>query len=318
MTEFGYSLSSEEHGPRDLVRYARRAEEVGFTFALISDHYHPWVSRQGESPFVWTVLGGIARETERLKVGTGVTCPIMRLHPAIVAQAAATVAASMPSRFFLGVGTGENLNEHVLGGHWPDAATRLSMLEEAIGIIRALWTGESFSHRGRFFTVENARIFTLPERPPPILVAASGDKALELAAKAGDGLITVAPDGKKIDSFERAGGAGKPTYGLLTVCWAPTDEEARRTAHEWWPTAALAGQLWTELATPELFQSATELARSEDIAKSILCSSDPEKHAKKLKEFVAAGFSHVYVHQVGPRQEDFFRFYQRQVLPEVA
>ena len=254
MTEFGYALSSEEHGPRDLVRYARRAEEVGFTFALVSDHFHPWVSRQGESPFVWTVLGGIARETERLKVGTGVTCPIMRLHPAIVAQASATVAASMPSRFFLGVGTGENLNEHVLGGHWPDATTRLSMLEEAIGIIRALWTGESFSHRGPFFTVENARLFTLPETTPPLLVAASGDKAVDLAAKAGDGLITLGPDRKRIDRFERAGGAGKPTYGQLTVCWAPTDEEARRTAHEWWPTAALAGQLWTELATPELFQ----------------------------------------------------------------
>ncbi len=164
MTEFGYALSSEEHGPRDLVRYARRAEEVGFTFALVSDHFHPWVSRQGESPFVWTVLGGIARETERLQVGTGVTCPIMRLHPSIVAQASATVAASMPSRFFLGVGTGENLNEHVLGGHWPDGTTRLSMLEEAIGIIRALWTGESFSHRGPFFTVENARLFTLFSR----------------------------------------------------------------------------------------------------------------------------------------------------------
>jgi G6PDH family F420-dependent oxidoreductase len=318
MTEIGYALSSEEHGPRDLVRYARRAEEVGFTFALISDHYHPWVSRQGESPFVWSVLGGIARETERLKVGTGVTCPLMRMHPAIIAQAAATTAASMPSRFFLGVGTGENLNEHILGRHWPEPSVRLSMLEEAIAILRGLWTGESFSHRGRFFTVENARIYTLPDRPPPILVAASGDKALELAARDGDGLIALAPDSRKIEQFERAGGEGKPKYGKLTVCWAPTDEEARRTAHEWWPTAALNGRLSTELATPELFENATDLARSEDVGRSILCSADPEKHLTKLEEFEEAGFSHVYVHQVGPRQEDFFRFYQREVLPEAV
>ncbi len=318
MTEFGYALSSEEHGPRDLVRYARRAEEVGFTFAMVSDHYHPWVSRQGESPFVWTVLGGIACETERLKVGTGVTCPLFRMHPAVVAQAAATTAASMPSRFFLGVGTGENLDEHILGRHWPEPSVRLSMLEEAIDILRGLWTGESFSHRGRFFTVENAQIFTRPEQPPPILVAASRDKAVELAARVGDGLITLAPDRKRIDRFERAGGTGKPTYGKLTVCFAPTDEVARRTAHEWWPTGALSGQLASELATPELFESATELARAEDVTKSILCSADPGKHVRKLKEFVDAGFSHVYVHQVGPRQEDFFRFYQREVLPVLS
>ncbi|MGH9322055.1 MAG: TIGR03557 family F420-dependent LLM class oxidoreductase [Vicinamibacteria bacterium] len=316
MTELGYALSSEEHGPRDLVRYARRAEEVGFSFALISDHYHPWVSRQGESPFVWTVLGGIARETERLIVGTGVTCPIMRIHPAIIAQAAATAAASMPGRFFLGVGTGENLNEHILGQRWPPPPVRLEMLDEAITILRELWKGESFSHRGRYFTVEEARLHTLPDMPPPIMVAASGKKAVELAARAGDGLIGLAPDREFIDRFERAGGSGKPTYGQLTVCWAPTDEEACRTAHEWWPTAALPGKLSSEVATPDLFESATELAREEDVADSILCSADPARHLEKLTEFVDAGFDHVYVHQVGPRQEDFFRFYEKEVLPE--
>src|SRR5690349_22926050 len=174
MLEIGYSLSSEEHRPNDLVRAARRAEEVGFTFALISDHFHPWIDKQGQSPFVWSVLGGIAQATERLRLGTGVTCPILRYHPAILAQAAATVAAMMPGRFFLGVGTGENLNEHVLGQHWPPYTVPLEMLEEAIGVLRLLWQGGVQSHRGRYYTVENARIYTLPEQPVPIYVAGTG------------------------------------------------------------------------------------------------------------------------------------------------
>ncbi|MEA5410057.1 TIGR03557 family F420-dependent LLM class oxidoreductase [Haloarculaceae archaeon H-GB2-1] len=174
MPELGYALSSEEHGPDDLVDYAVRAESVGFEHALLSDHYHPWVRRQGESPFVWSTLGGIARETESLQVGTGVTCPIKRLHPALVAQASATAASMFDDRFFLGVGTGENLNEHVVGGRWPPHPERLAMLEEAVGIIRDLWTGEERSHHGEYFDVENATLFTVPDETPPLYVAAGG------------------------------------------------------------------------------------------------------------------------------------------------
>ena len=190
----GYSLSTEEHRPEDLVTFARRAEEVGFEYASISDHFHPWIDAQGNSPYAWTVLGALANATERLELITGVTCPTMRYHPAIVAQAAATVASLAPGRFSLGVGTGENLNEHVIGAKWPKWETRAAMLEEAVSIIRELWTGETVDVEGKYFTVENARLYTLPEDPPPILVAAGGPKAAELAGRIGDGLVNFAPD----------------------------------------------------------------------------------------------------------------------------
>src|SRR4051794_37897999 len=246
MLEIGYSLSSEEHGPGDLVRYARRAEEVGFTFALISDHFHPWVDKQGNSPFAWTVIGAIAQATERLRLGTGVTCPLIRYHPAIVAQAAATAASLMPGRFFLGVGTGENLNEHITGERWPSPPERLAMLEEAIAIIRQLWEGGTQSFEGAYYQLDHARVYTLPEQPTPLYVAASGTHAAELAARAGDGLICVGPNQEARETYEKAGGRG-PRFGQMHVCWAPTEAEARRTAFEWWPNAGLQGQLTTEL-----------------------------------------------------------------------
>src|SRR5438552_4151297 len=201
MPEFGYSLSSEEFGPNDLVRFASRAERVGFSFALISDHYHPWTRKQGQSPFVWSVIGAIAATTRKLRLGTGVTCPTIRIHPAIIAQAAATAAAMMPGRFFLGVGAGENLNEHVVGERWPSAAERKEMLEEAVAIIRLLWEGGNKSHRGDYFTVQNACVFTLPQKLPPIYVAAGGEKMAELAARIGDGLITAGDEEVVIKKF---------------------------------------------------------------------------------------------------------------------
>src|ERR671925_2086247 len=215
MVELGYKLSSEEQRPNDLVRYAAMAENAGFTFALISDHYHPWIDRQGQSPFVWAVLGGIAGATEDLRVGTGVTAPIIRIHPALVAQAAATCAAMMPGRFFLGVGTGENLNEHVLGDRWPAPDERLEMLEEAIEVMRLLWQGGRQTHRGKHYTVEGARIYTLPAESPPIAVAAAQPRAAELAGKLGDALISVAADEEVVQRFEDAGGKGKPRYGQI-------------------------------------------------------------------------------------------------------
>lgn len=318
MAEIGYALSSEEHNPNDLVQHAHLAEEAGFSFALISDHYHPWVTRQGNSPFVWTVIGGIAQATQRLRLGTGVTCPLMRYHPAIVAQAAATAGAMMQGRFFLGVGSGENLNEHILGQHWPTVDVRLEMLEEAVEIIRLLWKGGEKSYRGMYYTVEKAQLFTLPERPVPLYVAASGPVASEIAGRIGDGLISTSPKSKVIDEFKQAGGAGKPRYGQLTVCWAGTDAEAKRIAYEWWPEAGINGQmLSSDMPTPAHFDALVKNVKEEDVAKSVTCSADPQKHIEAIKKYTNNGFDHVYVHQVGPDQEGFIRFYQREVLPHL-
>src|SRR5438105_2683960 len=194
MTELGYALSSEEHPPAELVRLARAAEDAGFSFALISDHFHPWTDRQGESAFVWSVVGAIAQSTERLRLGTGVTCPTIRIHPAIVAQAAATCAALMPGRFFLGVGTGENLNEHVLGDRWPGADERLEMLEEAVALMRELWRGELVSHRGRHYTVDRARIYSRPDTPPPLAVASAAPNTADIAGRFDAAAVSTAPD----------------------------------------------------------------------------------------------------------------------------
>lgn len=315
MDRIGYALSSEEHAPSDLVRYAQQAEESGFTFALISDHFHPWVDRQGHSPFVWGVIGGIARATEELRLGTGVTAPITRIHPAIVAQAAATAASMMPGRFFLGVGSGENLNEHILGGEWPPPGRRLEMLEEAIEIMRLLWRGGLQSFRGRHYTVDRARIYTLPEQPPPVVVAAKGERAVELAGRVGDGLVGVGPDPELIRSFEKAGGEGKPRYGQVHVCWAESEAAARRTAREWWPNTALKGNLTVDLATPEEFERAVEKITEDEVAESVTCGPDPERHLETIREYVEAGYDNVYVHQIGPDQDGFFRFYETEILP---
>jgi G6PDH family F420-dependent oxidoreductase len=316
MVEIGYSLSSEEHGPNDLVHYAHLAEEAGFTFALISDHFHPWVDRQGQSPFVWSVIGAIAHATESLRLGTGVTCPTIRIHPAIIAQAAATSAAMMPGRFFLGVGTGENLNEHILGDRWPPHDERLEMLEEAIEVMRLLWQGGEQTYRGFFYTVENARIYTLPEEPIEIVYAASGPKSAEAAGRLGDGLCSTAPEKEVVQKFEEAGGAGKPKYGQFTVCYAQDEAEARRTAFEWWPNAAIKGELSQELPTPKFFEQAAKMVIEDDVAEVIVCGPDPQKHIDKINEFIDAGFDHVYVHQVGPDQEGFIEFYEGEVLPK--
>jgi coenzyme F420-dependent glucose-6-phosphate dehydrogenase len=317
MAALGYALSSEEHAPNDLVRYARRAEESGFTFALISDHYHPWIDQQGHSPFVWSVIGGIAQATQGLTLGTGVTCPTIRIHPAIIAQAAATSAVMMPGRFFLGLGTGENLNEHILGDRWPAHDMRQEMLEEAVEVIRLLWQGDVLTYRGVYYTVENARIYTLPHQPPPILMAASGPRAAEAAGRIADGLITTTPDADLLKRFDAAGGSGKPSYGQLTVCWAQDEASARRTAYEYWPTAAIRGELTQELPTPAHFEQAAKMVREEDVTQAIICGPDPEKHMAGVREFIDAGYEHVYVHQVGPDQEGFFRFYEREVIPKL-
>jgi G6PDH family F420-dependent oxidoreductase len=315
--ELGYALSSEEHRPNDLVRNARAAEKAGFTFALISDHFHPWIDRQGQSPFVWSVIGGIAQATERLRLGTGVTCPTIRIHPAIVAQAAATSAVMMDGRFFLGVGTGEELNEHVTGARWPSPGVRLEMLEEAIEVMRLLWDGGYQTHRGKHYTVEQARIYTLPDEPVPIAVAAAQPKAAQLAGRLGDAFVGVAPEREMVEEFEQAGGNGKPRYGQVHVCWAESEAEARKTAHEVWPNAGLEGALSQELATPSQYEAAAQLVGEDDVAETVVCGPDPDRHLEAIREYDRAGFDHVYVHQVGPDQQGFLRFYSERILPEL-
>jgi G6PDH family F420-dependent oxidoreductase len=315
----GYSLSTEEHRPEDLVRYAIRAEEAGFAYASISDHFHPWIDAQGNSPFAWTVLGAVANATDRLEMITGITCPTMRYHPAIVAQAAATVASLAPGRFSLGVGTGENLNEHIIGAKWPRYETRAEMLEEAVEVIRQLWTGETVDHEGKHFTVENARLYTLPDEPPPLLVAGSGEKAAKLAGRLGDGFIGVQPDAKLVQAFEGEQPTnGRPKYLQVNVCVAETEAEARKTAFEICPTVALSGELGNLLPSPTHYEEAVKLLSEDDVAKVILCDPDPEAHVAKLREGIEAGFDHLHVYQVGPDQERFFRFYEESVLPKLS
>jgi len=315
--EVGYKLSSEEQGPNELVRYAGLAEQHGFGFALISDHFHPWIDRQGQSPFVWSVIGAIAHTTKRLRLGTAVTCPTVRVHPAIVAQAAATAAAMMPGRFFLGVGTGENLNEHIVGQGWPATAVRQARLGEAIQIIRLLWGGEMQSYHGSFYTVENARLYTLPAKPPPLLVAVAGPKSLDIAAAFGDGMIGTEPDKKLVKGFKKAAGTRKPCYGELTVCWAKDEDKARQTARERWPIQAMDAALAWELPLPAHFEAAAELVTEDTISESMVCGPDPKDHLEALREYADAGYEHVCVHQVGPDQEGFMQFYKREIFPRL-
>ena len=315
--EIGYAISSEEHAPNDIVRHAQMAEAAGFTYAPISDHFHPWLDAQGHSPFVWAVIGGIAATTERLRIGTGVTCPTVRIHPAIIAQAAATVAAMMPGRFFLGVGSGEALNEHITGERWPETEVRLAMLEEAVEVIRLLWQGGNQSHHGAYYTVENARLYTLPEEQIPIVVAAAGPKAAELAGRIGDGFWNTSPEREPVEAFEKAGGTG-PRYGQMTVCWDQDEQQALETAHRYWANSGLPGELGQELPTPAHFEQAVQLVTPEKIAESVVVGPDAAKYLAKIDEYVQAGFDHVYLHQVGPNQEGFIRFAEREILPRYA
>ena len=317
MTEFGYALSSEEHGPSDLVRNAARAEEAGFEFAMISDHFHPWTDAQGQSPFVWSVIGGVSQATERLRLGTGVTCPIIRIHPAIIAHAAATSAALMPGRFFLGIGSGENLNEHVVGEGWPAPDERLAMLEEAIEVMRLLWQGGEQTHRGDFYDVEQARLYTLPDQPVEIAVAAAKPNAAELAGRLGDAFINTAPDTEAIQAFESAGGAGKPKYGQITCCWAASEQEGAKTACKIWPNAALGGDLGYELPLPRHFEQATQDVTPDDIAEAIPCGPDADRWLEDIRAYEDAGYTHIYFHQIGRDQDGFFRFWSDELQPKL-
>ena len=317
MATIGYFLSSEEHPGSELVKAAALAERSGFEALWISDHFHPWLDEQGHSPFVWSVLGGIAAVTERVKVTTAVTCPIVRIHPAVLAQAAATTAQLFgDGRFALGVGTGEALNEHILGDHWPTPEVRLEMLEEAVELIRELWKGDNVDHDGDHYVVENARLYTLPSYTPDILVSAFGPKALEVAARIGDGFITTSPSAEDVATYRNKGGKGR-TQGGVKVCWHEDKQQAVKIAHQTWRSSFVPGQLAQELATPTMFDQASELVTEEMVAEKVTCGTDPEEHAAVVRKYVDAGFDEVYVSQMGPDQEGMIRFYEREVLPRL-
>ncbi|MEU4120570.1 TIGR03557 family F420-dependent LLM class oxidoreductase [Kitasatospora sp. NPDC028055] len=316
MTAFGYFLSCEEFTPAQLVDQARLAEEAGFTRLAISDHYHPWNDAQGSSPFVWGVIGALSQVT-RLPVTTLVTCPTVRIHPAIVAQAAATADVQLEGGLRLGVGTGEALNEHVLGDRWPPFDVRAQMLEEAVTVMRELFAGGVVSHQGTHYTVENAQLYTPPKDGRlPVYASAFGPKAAERAAGFADGLVTMTPDEELIGRYRAAGGGG-PVLGGVKVCWSREREQAVKTVHRLWPSELLPGELAQVLPTPRHFEQATELVTEQMVASAVTCGDDPQEHADRLLGYRDAGCDEVYVGQIGQEQEGFFDFYREQVLPRL-
>lgn len=312
----GYFLSTEEYTPAELLAQARAAEEAGFQGLWISDHFHPWNDAQGQSPFVWSMIGGLS-QVSRLPVTTSVTCPTVRIHPAIIAQAAATSAVLHEGRFVLGVGTGEALNEHIYGDPWPPASVRLEMLKEAVELIRQLWQGGFVNHDGEHYTVENARIYTLPEQPPPIYVSAYGPKAVHLAARIGDGYIGTTPDRELVDRFRAGGGRDKPCQAGFKAAFAETEEEGMRLAYQRWTSDALPGELPQVLPSPRHFEQAATLVPPEKMKEKFVCGNDPEAHLRQIEEFRQAGYDEVYVGNTGPHYGALIQMYADHVLPAV-
>ena len=316
MIEFGYVLSSEEHGPAGLVTLAAAGERAGVDYLSISDHFHPWVGAQGHSPFVWSVLGAIAQETERVRVGVGVTCPIQRIHPAVIAQAAATTSLLFDGRFFLGLGTGEALNEHILGDRWPTPETRREMLIEAIGIMRELWGGDTVDHHGDHYTVENARLFDHPSDPIPLILSAFGPNAAEELASLADGFWNTSPDADLVRTFTDAGGSG-PRYAEITVCWSADADDARSTVHEHWPNSALPGQLAQDLPTWTHFEQATSVLSIDQTTEDVACGPDLEPFVEQVQTYLDAGYDHLHFHQIGHDQDGFLEFWKNELEPTV-
>ena len=315
MAELGFFLSSEEHTPQELVQQAQLAEANGFSSVWISDHFHPWLDDQGQSPFVWSVIGGIATTTS-LQVTTAVTCPTIRIHPVVLAQAAATSAVMLEGRFRLGVGSGENLNEHVLGHRWPSTDVRLAMLEEAVEVMRMLWEGDQVTWRGDFYEVDRARIYTLPNDAIPVPVSAFGPKALDVAARIGDGLASTSPDEDGIATYRDKGGKG-PTMAGVKIAYGPDEKKAAEVAHRLWRSSGVPGELSQELAVPAHFEQASELVTVEQLAEKISCGPDPERHAETIRKYLEAGFDEVYIGQIGDIDEAFFKFFRQEIEPRL-
>jgi len=316
MVEIGYFLSSEEHDPKQLVEQARMASDVGMRSVWISDHFHPWLDEQGQSPFVWSVIGAIAASTP-LAVTTAVTCPTIRIHPAIVAQAAATCAVLLDGRFELGVGSGEWLNEHVLGDGWPLTDERLAMLEEAVEVMRLLWQGAEVTHRGEHYVVEAARLYTLPDGPIPVLVSGFGPKATALAARIADGYVNTSPDAELVQRYREGGGRGSASMSVK-VCWGPDADECARTVHRLWRSSGVPGELSQDLRTPAHFAQASQLVTVESVKEHTPCGPDPEPVVAAVRKGIEAGFDRIYLNQIGPRQREFFDFYADRLAPALA
>ena len=308
----GYFLSCEEYTPAQLIEQAKLAQAAGFQSLWISDHYHPWNDEQGQSPFVWSIIGALS-QVVHIPVTTAVTCPIMRIHPAVVAQAAATSAVLHDGRFVLGVGSGEALNEHILGDRWPFAEERLEMLEEAVEVMRELWDGGFVTHHGKHYTVDQARLYTLPAEPPKVYVSAFGPKAMDVATRIGDGYISTTPDAGLVKQF-RAGAGDKPVQGGFKGCWAPTEDEGVEIAHRLWANAGVPGELSQVLPSPKHFEQASQLVTPEMTRKSAPCGPDPAGHAEQLKKYEDAGFDEVYVSNMGPHYRELIDLYRREFL----
>jgi G6PDH family F420-dependent oxidoreductase len=311
----GYFLSTEEYSPAELVEQAQAAERAGFEGLWISDHFHPWNDEQGNSPFVWSVIGALSQACD-LPVTTAVTCPLIRTHPAIIAQAAATSAEMLGGRFTLGVGSGEALNEHILGTVWPSADVRLEMLEEAVALIRELWTGKVVTTEGKHYRVDHARIYNVPDTPPEIYVSGFGPKATDLAARIGDGYINTAPDDTLLKVFKEKSG-GKPAQAGAKVAYAETAEEGWEHAHRLWPNAGLPGEMAQVLPTPEHFEQATELVTMDATRESVVAGNEVAQHVEQIQKYADAGYDELYVANMGPHFADMIAFYGDKVLPEV-
>ncbi len=314
MTRYGYFLSSEEYEPADLIKQAVLAERAGFEALWISDHFHPWLDEQGQSSFVWAVIGAISQATS-LPITTAVTCPTTRIHPAVIAQAAATAGLLTNGKFNLGVGTGEALNEHVTGARWPAAAERQEMLEEAVTIIAELFTGEQLTHQGKHYQVETARLYSVPAVPPPIYVSGFGENSARLAARIADGFICMGPQADLIKLYRDEGGGDRPVQGGIKCCWAPDAAQARSTMHRLWPNDSIPGEAAQLLPLPRHFEQLAELV-TEDMV-SAPCGPDPRPYIEAIDAYRQAGFDEVYLGQVGGRLDEAFDFFANQVLPEV-
>ena len=311
----GYFLSCEEYAPAELVEQAVAAERAGFDALWISDHFHPWNDEQGQSPFVWSVIGAIAQATD-LPVTTAVTCPTIRIHTAIIAQAAATSAVMLDGRFTLGVGTGEALNEHVVGARWPPFEIRMEMLEEAVSLIRRLWEGDFVTTRGQHYEVDNARIYTLPDEPPKVYVSGFGEKATKAAARFGDGYISTRPEPDLLQLFKDRSG-GKPAQAGFKVAWADDPEEGVDHAYRLWPNAGLPGELAQVLPSVKHFEQATQLVTRESTKESVVAGPDPQQHLAELRKYIDAGYDEVYVANMGPHYLAMIEAWGRDVLPGV-
>jgi G6PDH family F420-dependent oxidoreductase len=316
MVQIGYTMMTEQAGPRDLVDHVVRAEETGFDFSVISDHYFPWLRSQGHSPYAWSVLGAAAQATSRIPLMTYVTCPILRYHPAIVAQQAATVQLLSQGRFRLGLGAGENLNEHVVGGGWPPVDVRHEMLEEAVGIIRALFEGGHVTHHGPHYDVDSARLWDLPDQPPPIGIAVSGDQSCELAGHLADLLIATEPEPGLLEAFDLHGGSGKPRVGQLPVCYDPDRDTAVKRAHSQFRWFGLGWKVNAELPHPDSFESATRFVDEDDVAASIPCGDDPDAFVEAVRPYVEAGFGEIALVQIGgDAQAEYLDWSAKTLLP---